>query len=70
MRVRLTRKLADRIDGVDLRGCVVGDVLELPRAQASLLIAEEWATLESAASSDHPRQQTEDYFEDWLTRAS
>jgi hypothetical protein len=43
MKVRLTRKLADWIDGVDLRLGRVGDVLDLPRAQARLLVAEQWA---------------------------
>jgi len=40
VRVWLTRKLADCIDGVDLSGQEVGDVLELPSREASLLLAE------------------------------
>jgi hypothetical protein len=40
MRVVLTRKLAECIDGVDLTGHIVGDVLDLPFAAARLLIAE------------------------------
>jgi hypothetical protein len=44
VRVRLTRKLAERIDGVDLSDCHVGDALNLPPRKAQLLIAEEWAT--------------------------
>jgi hypothetical protein len=43
MRLLLIRKLCDRIDGVDLSGVSVGDVLDLPLHQASLLIAEGWA---------------------------
>jgi len=43
MRVRLTRKHAERIDGVDLRGYEPGDVLDLPQWDADLLLAEEWA---------------------------
>ena len=43
MRVRLTRKFADQIDGVDLEGYRVGDVLDLPPKEARLLLAEEWA---------------------------
>ena len=43
MRVRLIRKLADEVDGIDLRACAVGDVLDLPSLEAGLLIAEEWA---------------------------
>jgi hypothetical protein len=43
MRVRLTRKLADEIDGIDLSHRQVGDTLDLPRRQGQLLIAEGWA---------------------------
>jgi hypothetical protein len=46
MRVLLTRKLAGCIDGIDLSGCNVGDVLELPSPEAGLLIAEQWAIRE------------------------
>jgi hypothetical protein len=42
--VRLTRKYSDMIDGVDLSGSKVGDRLQLPAREASLLIAEGWAT--------------------------
>jgi len=40
--VRLIRKYAERIDGVDLRAHAVGDVFELPAKDARLLIAEKW----------------------------
>jgi hypothetical protein len=43
MRVRLTRKLAERLDGIDVSACSVGDVIELPREAAQLLVAERWA---------------------------
>jgi hypothetical protein len=43
MQVRLTRKLADCIDGVDLRSHQVGEILDLPLHDAHLLIAEGWA---------------------------
>lgn len=43
MRVVLTRKLADCVDGVELTGWRVGDVLDLPDQEASLLLAERWA---------------------------
>jgi hypothetical protein len=43
--IRLTRKLADMIDGVDLSAYEVGEVLPLPVAAAKLLIAEKWAEL-------------------------
>jgi hypothetical protein len=43
MKVWLTRKLADEINGIDLRGRKPGDVLDLPAAYAHTLIAEDWA---------------------------
>jgi hypothetical protein len=46
MRIRLTRKLANSINGIDLAHHRVGDVLDLPPAKAHLLVAEEWATAE------------------------
>jgi hypothetical protein len=46
MRVRLTRKFAEQIDGVDLSAHNVGDALELSPLQGRLLIAEQWAILE------------------------
>jgi len=44
VRVRLTKKLAECLDGVDLTRCHVGDALNLPAHEAHLLIAERWAT--------------------------
>jgi hypothetical protein len=41
--VRLTRKYAEAIDGVDLSGHQVGDLLDLPVRDARMLIAEGWA---------------------------
>jgi hypothetical protein len=43
MKVRLTKKLADTLDGVDLSHCMEGDVIDLPKQRAELLIAEGWA---------------------------
>jgi hypothetical protein len=43
MRVRLVRKLAEAIDGVDISDYAVGDVIDLDAREARLLIAEEWA---------------------------
>jgi hypothetical protein len=45
MAVRLTRKLADMIDGIDLSAFRVGDVLHLPWRGAWILIAEGWAEM-------------------------
>jgi hypothetical protein len=41
--VRLTLKLANSLDGLDVTAVNVGDVIELSRAQAIMLIAEGWA---------------------------
>jgi hypothetical protein len=43
--LRLTRKLADQIDGVDLSPYRVGQVIYLPWRAAALLLAERWAEL-------------------------
>jgi hypothetical protein len=60
MRVRLTRKLAGKIAGVEVQGFQVDDVLDLPPQQASLLVAEEWAIPEHA-ESDRSGQRSETY---------
>lgn len=46
MKVRLTRKLADEIDGVNLSGHEVGEVVDVSPADARLLFAERWAVPE------------------------
>jgi hypothetical protein len=43
MRVRVIRKLADCVDGVDLSRCGEGDVIDLTEPEARLMFAEEWA---------------------------
>jgi hypothetical protein len=43
MRVKLTRKLADYLDGIDVSAYSVGDVLDLSPTEARLLSAEGWA---------------------------
>ena len=45
LRVRLVRKFAERLNGVDLSRVRVGDCLELPAKDARLLVAEGWAEL-------------------------
>lgn len=54
MRVRLTKKLAERIDGVDLSRWRVGQVLDLPLEDARLLLAEQWATLVACGAGCTP----------------
>jgi len=46
VKVRLTKKFAEQIDGVRLEGHHIGDVIDLPETQARLLLAEDWATTE------------------------
>jgi hypothetical protein len=53
--VRLTRKFADVIDGVDLRDAKVGDELKLPPHDADVLVAEGWAEL-----TRPPRRRADD----------
>ena len=43
MLVRLTVKLADVVDGIDLTHCAEGDVIDVAQGDAMLLIAEGWA---------------------------
>jgi hypothetical protein len=43
IRVRLTKKLASILDGVDVSMLNVGEILELPESAAALLIDEKWA---------------------------
>lgn len=45
MRVRLRKKFAEMIDGIDLTRHKVGDYLLLRVEEAALLIAEGWAEL-------------------------
>ena len=55
MRVRLVRKLADAIDGVDLRGHQIDEVFDVSTRDARLLMAEEWAIAERR-SADLPHR--------------
>jgi hypothetical protein len=43
MLVRLTAKLADVVNGVDISRYREGDVVELPERDCRMLIAEHWA---------------------------
>lgn len=46
MQVKLIRKLAKVIDGVDLTSHEVGEFFDLPVAEARLLVAEGWAEVQ------------------------
>ena len=45
VRIRLTRKLASQLNGVDLSLFKVGDVVRLPERDAMMLVLEGWAEL-------------------------
>jgi hypothetical protein len=53
--VRLTRKFADAIDGVDLSNAHVGDRLDLSPRDAEVLIAEGWAERDTRQLTDDLR---------------
>src|SRR5258705_752683 len=50
MRVRISRKLADSVDGIDLSHCAVGDVIDLAERQARMIVAERWAVFARRAA--------------------
>jgi hypothetical protein len=54
MKVRLTRKLAERLDGIDVSSRQVGDVLDLTPREAGLLVAEQWAVPERRSGTGAP----------------
>ena len=79
MKVRLIRKLADQLDGVNVSRKHVGDVLDLKPEEARALIAEGWATADerrrrpgSPAFGDrrHVRSPSLDAGDDDLEQAS
>jgi hypothetical protein len=57
MMVRLTKKLAEVINDVDLRAAHVGDILIVARRDGQVLVAEGWAVPYVA---DHPRAEAAD----------
>jgi hypothetical protein len=59
IRVRLTRKLASTLNGVDLSHLKVGDIFELPDAAARMMIAERWAEIfDHISSGPQPQSDT------------
>jgi hypothetical protein len=57
MQVRLTRKLADCIDGVDLSERAVGEIFNLADREALFLVAEGWAVPVDPAAGSVPIPQ-------------
>jgi hypothetical protein len=58
--VRLTSKLANSLDGIDVTHVRVGDVIDLSEKKAASLIAEGWAERVPAHSSDPAPSQQRD----------
>ena len=52
MKIRLTRKFADLINGIDLSKAHTGETLDLSPHDAQMLMAEGWAVF---AGGDQPR---------------
>ena len=52
--VRLTRKFAERLDGVDLTHYAVGDTMRLSHHDADLIVAEGWGERVLIRRSNHP----------------
>jgi hypothetical protein len=50
MHVRISRKLADRMDGIDLSHCAAGDVIDLAEREARMIVAEGWAVFARRAA--------------------
>jgi hypothetical protein len=57
--VRLTRKYAEAIDGIDLSGNKVGDLLSLTHQDARMLIAEGWAMPHDGVRGDGKKDSQE-----------
>jgi hypothetical protein len=64
MKVRLTKKLAEQLDGIDVSKSQEGDVLDLPSRDAKMLVEERWATperRERAEPADGRGRRADDY---------
>jgi hypothetical protein len=55
MKIRLTRKFAALINGIDLSKAHTGDTLDLPARDASMLMAEGWAEPAADGGSERDR---------------
>jgi hypothetical protein len=60
IRVRLIRKLAARLNGIDVSRVKVGDVIDLPDTQAIMLVKEGWAAVEVATDTDVAESSSDD----------
>ena len=60
MKLRLTRKFAEFIDGIDLSNVRPGDLFDVPAREGAVLLAEGWAVrarlvTAPAKAADRPR---------------
>ena len=67
MKVRLTKKFAEMLDGIDLSAHLVGEVFDLPASEARLIVAEQWAEL---ADDDTPSSRPQKAVPQHLPQAS
>jgi len=51
VKIRLTKRFADAIDGISLARCRVGDVIDLAPDEALVLLASEWAVIAEPQTS-------------------
>jgi hypothetical protein len=61
MKIRLTRKFADLINGVDLSKAHAGETLDLPERDADILLAEGWASLAGLEDTTPVRDKAHDH---------
>ena len=57
MRVRLTRKFSNLLNGIDLSRYQQGDTLDLPARDADMLVAEGWAERTEDPTRDRAADQ-------------
>jgi len=58
MKIRLTRKFSQLINGIDLSQVREGDTLELPARDADMLVAEGWAVAADGMDRDRAQERT------------
>jgi hypothetical protein len=57
MKLRLTKRFADAMDGISLAGCRIGDVIDFPPDEARVLLASEWAVIAEPHTSEVVRRE-------------
>ena len=58
MKVRLTRKFSNFLDGIDLRRFTKGDTIDLPARDAEMLMLEGWAEPAEESARDHASERS------------